>query len=248
MGLKAIVIKTAGTNCDYESVHALKYVGFEVDLVHINELIRKEKKVSDYNFVMFPGGFADGDYLGASKVLTNKVLYRLNNDLPEFVSNGGLVLGVCNGFQLLLKTGLLPGFEGNYKEQKATLTFNPSGHLIDTWINLKSANSKSIFTKGIESIYCPLASGENRFYVSDKKVLEKLYENKQVAFKYENDPTGSMDSIAGICDESGRVLGVMPHPERNFYSLNDPRSTRIKLPKEGEGVQLFRNAFEYFKK
>lgn len=243
---KAIVLRTAGTNCDYESVQACRMAGFETDLIHVNKFIREEAKFDSYHLLFFPGGFAYGDYLGSAKILANKLTFRLNDLVPEFIKSGKLVIGICNGFQVLVKAGLLPGFKGNYKEQLATLSFNDSGHLQCEWTRMLNVNKgKCIFTKGIEKMHAPIAHGEGKFIPKDNSLLKKLYEQDQVVFKYEKNPTGTIDGITGICDETGRVFGMMPHPERNLFSLNDPRSYRMKLPEEGEGLKIFNNAFKY---
>ncbi len=249
MAPKAIALRAPGTNCDYELRFALLKSGFKVDDVHINELISGAKKLSDYQMLAIPGGFAAGDYLGSGKVFANKLLYRLNNDVPEFISGGSLVIGICNGFQVLVKAGILPGFSGNYRKQSATLTLNNPIGFQCRWVKLKKLDSKCVFTsQGLEILNVPIAHGEGQFVVKDKSILEKLYENKQVVFKYIQNPNGSMDSIAGICDETGRVFGLMPHPERNLFGINAPNSEYGKVSEEGEGMQIFRNAYNYLKK
>ncbi|MBU1120803.1 MAG: phosphoribosylformylglycinamidine synthase I [archaeon] len=247
--VKAIVLRTAGTNCDYETVETLKKAGAEVELIHVNQLIRREKDLSDFQLLVIAGGFCHGDYLGSGKILANKLIYRLDDLIFDFVKEGNLVLGVCNGFQVLVKSGLLPGFNQDYGKQLLTLTFNDSGHFQGEWIKLNNVNKKKcVWSKGIKEMHLPIAHAEGRIDLEDKNVLKQLYDNDQIVFKYEVNPNGSMDSIAGICDDSGRILGLMPHPERNHSFLNDPRSTRISLPKEGEGVQLFRNGVDYARK
>ncbi len=247
---KAVVLRTAGTNCDYETVHALKLAGFKAETRHVNELICGEKKLSDYQLLVLPGGFSHGDYLGSGKILAVKLAVKLKDQLADFINSGNLVLGICNGFQTLVKAGILPGFNGNYSEQLTTLTFNDSGHFQDEWITMKNANKgKCIFTKGIETIFCPINHGEGKFIPSGKEVLQRLYDNDQIVFKYKGkNPNGSVDDVAGICDETGRVMGLMPHPEKNFTSMNNPLSTRIEMPEEGEGLKIFRNAFDYARK
>ncbi len=250
-GFKALVLKTAGTNCDYETAEALRMAGFAPEIAHVNEFIRGEKRLADYRIMVLPGGFANGDYIASGKIWANKLKHRLGEEIPRFIGEGNLVLGICNGFQVLVKAGLLPGFDGNYRRQEVTLTFNDSAHFQDEWMELKNVNRGTcVFTKGLrKTIHCPINHGEGKFIPADKKVLARLYEQDQVVFKYAGkNPNGAVDDIAGICDETGRVLGLMPHCEKNLWSLNDPRSTRVELPAEGEGMAIFKKAFEFAKK
>ena len=246
--LKAMVLRTAGINCDYESKHVLERLGVKTDLIHINSLIRDEVNLLDYRLLFIPGGFSHGDYLGSGKVFANKLTHKLNNLVPEFVEKGNLVIGICNGFQVLVKAGILPGFDRNYKKQEISITFNDSGHFQCEWVKMKNENrGKCIFTQGMKELYAPIAHGEGRFIPQDKAVLNRLYEQDQVVFTYVNNPNGSVDDIAGICDETGRVFGMMPHPERNQYSWQDPRSMRLKMSEKGEGFKIFENAVNYLK-
>lgn len=263
---KIIVLRTAGSNCDYETVHAFQKVGGEVELVHINQLIRGEKHLADYQILAIPGGFTYGDDISAGKILANELKYKLRDELQTFYEAGKLILGICNGFQVLVKAGLLP--EVNLgglppadpllgSQQQVTLTFNDSGKFEARWTYLKHvSNDHCIFTRGIESlVYFPVAHSEGKFVPRDESVLEKLKQNHQIVFQYVNpqgelagypwNPNGSVENIAGICDKSGRVLGLMPHPERHFHPTHHPRWTREGLKKEGDGVIIFRNAVKY---
>lgn len=247
--VKAIVLRDAGTNCDYELGVGLQLSGFEVENVHINELISGSKKLSSYQFLGIPGGFSAGDYLGSGKVFANRLVYKLKREVPKFIEQGNLVIGVCNGFQVLTKAGILPGFEGNYSEQLTTLTLNNPLGFQCRWVKLRKQDSKCVFTsEGLDELNVPIAHGEGQFITKDKKVLARLQKNKQIVFKYAENPNGSTDSIAGICDETGRVFGLMPHPERNLFGINAPNSDYGKVPQEGEGMQIFRNAYNYLKK
>ena len=246
MALRAIVLRTAGINCDYESKHVLERVGFEAELVHINSFIRKEVNLLDYNFLFLPGGFSHGDYLGSGKILANKLVHRLGDVVPEFIKNGNLVVGICNGFQVLVKAGLLPGFDGDYKRQELSLTFNDSSHFQCEWVKLRNANKgKCVFTPGIEEMDVPIAHGEGKFIAQDEALIKRLEKKDMIAFNYVDNPNGSMADIAGICDESGRVLGMMPHPERAQYSWQLPQSTRQRLPEKTPGFKVFENAAKY---
>lgn len=242
-----MVLRAPGTNCDCELEYALRTAGFEADNVHVNELISGAKKLQDYRFLGFPGGFSAGDYLGSGKVFANKLLFKLQNQVPDFIKQGNLVIGICNGFQIIAKAGILPGFENNYAQQLTTLTLNNPLGFQCRWVKLKTQKSKCIFTTGVDELDVPIAHGEGQFIAKDRQVLEKLYAGKQVVFKYVKNPNGSQDSIAGICDPTGRVMGLMPHPERNLFGINLPNSEYGKVPPEGAGMKIFRNAFEYLK-
>jgi phosphoribosylformylglycinamidine synthase len=243
---KVIVLRTAGTNCDHETVNVFEYLGAEVSLVHINSLLRKEVSLQDFHCLVLPGGFADGDYIASGKILANKLKYNLKEDIQRFIEDKKLILAICNGFQALVKSGFLPALNNSF-EQQVTLISNDSGHFQDEWITLKNAGARHcIWTKGIESIYCPINHAEGKLVLKEE-ILKELLEKDLIAFKYEKNPNGSTESIAGICDETGRIFGLMPHPEKNAYSITDPRSTRTELPFEGEGMQLFRNGIIYIR-
>ena len=264
---KAIVISGNGTNCEMEMAYGCKLGGFDqVDIVHISELIYGERRLNDYHFLNLAGGFLDGDDLGAAKANANRIRHvvvkntgeRLFDHFLRFIERGGLILGVCNGFQLMVKLGLLPGFDHNYTVQWITLSFNDSGRFEDRWVYLRTNQESScIFTRGIEKIYLPVRHGEGKLMVKDDDVLRKLHAQSQVVMNYTCDdygewtskypfnPNGSTDGIAGICDESGRLFGMMPHPEGYLHFTNHPRWTRERLPEEGMGVSIFRNAAYY---
>lgn len=255
--VKAIIIRTAGTNCDLETEFAFKIVGAETDLVHINQLIRGEKSLKNYQIMAIPGGFSYGDDIAAGKILANEIKYLLRQEIDRFIKQGNLVIGICNGFQVLAKAGLLP--EPQVKEQKATLTFNDSAKFEDRWCHLRiNTNSPCIFTKNIEErIYLPVAHSEGKFAAS-KETISKLKKNNQIALQYIDDkgnlsgypdnPNGSVENIAGICDSTGRIFGLMPHPERHIFHLQYPNWTRVNWKEEGDGLKIFRNALEYAQK
>lgn len=264
---KAIVISGNGTNCEMEMAHGCELGGFDqVDIVHISELIYGEKKLNDYHFLNLAGGFLDGDDLGAAKANANRIKHAVIKNSEEklfdhflhFIEKGGLILGVCNGFQLMVKLGLLPGFDRDYTVQWVTLTFNDSGRFEDRWVHLKvNQDNPCVFTKGIEKSYLPVRHGEGKFVVKDSFVLKRLHDRSHIVMhytcddygnwtgKYPLNPNGSVDGIAGICDESGRLLGMMPHPEGYLHYTNHPRWTREHLPEEGMGVAIFKNAADY---
>jgi len=254
---KVIVLRTAGTNCDHETVYAFRMVGADVDLVHINQLIRREEELSPYQVLAIPGGFSYGDDIAAGKILANELKYRLREPVEQFVAEGKLIIGICNGFQVMVKAGLLPGFNGISDVQEATIYTNDSARFECRWVYLKHMdNGKCVFTRGIkEIIYLPVAHGEGKFTTINEETLDALESGDQVVFKYVDsegkhagypwNPNGSDRSIAGICDSTGRIFGLMPHPERYLSKYNHPRWTREKLEEEGDGVAIFRNAVEY---
>jgi len=243
---RIIVLRTAGTNCDKETASAFEMAGGEPDLVHINELSRDEKFLKDYQILAIPGGFTYGDDIASGKILANEIKYKLNKDLKNFINSGKLIIGICNGFQVLVKAGILPGINSGAME--ATLSFNDSGSFIDKWVELDSAQT-CVWTKELkEKIYLPIAHGEGKFIPKDKDVLNNLRKNSQIVFRYVDNPNGSIDDIAGICDTTGRVLGMMPHPERHVIATQHPRWTREGLKEFGDGLAIFKNGIEYVKK
>ena len=256
--VRTIVLRVEGTNCDEEAVIAFRKAGSKVDLVHINELIRKEKLLEDYQIFCIPGGFTYGDDISAGKIFAVLLKHKISEDVKKFAEEGKLVFGICNGFQVLVKSGFLPNLEGINK-QEATLAFNDSGYFQDRWIYMKHENKgKCIFTRGIKDvIYIPVNHAEGKF-VADRSVIQKLEENDQIVFKYVDpdgkytgfpwNPNGSMDNIAGICNPEGNVFGLMPHPEKFIHKWMHPCWTRLNLEEEGDGFKIFRNAVEFAKK
>ncbi|MDO8602667.1 MAG: phosphoribosylformylglycinamidine synthase I [Candidatus Omnitrophota bacterium] len=242
---RTIVLRTAGTNCDNETHAAFKMAGAVSELVHINELARGEKFLKDFQILAIPGGFTYGDDIASGKILANEIRYKLNEDLKNFINSGKLVIGICNGFQVLVKAGILPGI--NTGAIEATLSFNDSGNFIDKWVELK-AEGVCVWTRGLEEkIYLPIAHGEGKFIPRDKEVLKNLKKNNQVVFRYTENPNGSIDDIAGICDTTGRVLGLMPHPERHILGTQHPSWTRSGLKEHGDGFMIFKNSVDYVK-
>jgi len=254
---KVVVLRTAGTNCDYETAHGFRTVGADVDMIHINQFIRGEKQLAPYHILVLAGGFSYGDDIAAGKLLANELKYRLREPVEQFVADGKLIIGICNGFQVMVKAGLLPGFNGISEVQEATLYTNDSGKFECRWVYLKHVgDDKCVFTRNIkETIYLPVAHGEGKFTTISEKTLDALEAGDQVVFKYVDadgnpagypwNPNGSDRHIAGICDSTGRIFGLMPHPERHLSRYNHPRWTRENLPEEGDGLAIFRNAVEY---
>jgi phosphoribosylformylglycinamidine synthase subunit PurQ / glutaminase len=262
---KSLVLVGNGINCEYETSHAHRLAGFDADLLHINEVNEHPERIHRYSFLNFPGGFLDGDDLGAAKAQAVKWKYqkmsgakgRFIDELIAFVEEGKIILGICNGFQLLVKTGLLPALGGRYGKQTVTLTFNDSGRFEDRWVYLKAnGSSPCVFTTGIETVYLPVRHGEGKFIVEGERLLDDLRKGGHIVLQYADgngmttgeyplNPNGSSLSIAGICDESGRIFGLMPHPEAYVHFTHHPRWTREHLDEEGEGLKIFRNAYRY---
>jgi phosphoribosylformylglycinamidine synthase subunit PurQ / glutaminase len=265
---RAIVITGNGTNCEVEAAHACRLGGFdEAVIAHMADLLAGDIRLDDFHFLNLTGGFLDGDDLGSAKAQANRLKYARVDDLEEhlleqllrFIGAGKPILGVCNGFQLMVKMGLLPGFGGNRLEQVATLTFNDCGRFQDRWVYLKAdPSSPSLFTRGIErGIYLPIRHGEGKFVAMDEQVLDRIEEKRLAVLKYSGadyaaptmefplNPNGAQRAIAGLCDESGRLMGLMPHPEAFVHRTNHPRWTREELPEEGDGLILFKNAASY---
>lgn len=258
--VKALVITGFGLNCEKETTAALEYVGAEVSMVHLNDLISGARSLKEFQFLAFIGGFSFGDHLGAGTVFANRVHFRLHDELQEFIAAGKLIIGICNGFQTISRLGIVPALNGNYFVQQAALAHNDSGVFRDDWCVLRAnQSSPCVFTKGIDLIRLPLRHGEGKF-VADPATLKQIEAKNLVAFRYANadgslatefpaNPNGSLNSIAGICDETGRIFGLMPHPEAFLSPYNSPTWTADQLkgdlPKEGDGVAIFRNAVEY---
>lgn len=247
---KALVIRSAGTNCDKESAFAFETAGADVDLRHINYL-KKHKSLAEYNIICFPGGFSYGDNLGAGKILALELNLWLKDALKTFVDKGGLSIGICNGFQIMVKTGLLPDIDF---KQTVTLADNDSARFEARWIYLK-VEGKSVWLKNLPKIITlPIAHGEGKF-CADKAVLENIEKSGCVALRYVDikgnsgaypvNPNGAMNAIAGITDSTGRIFGLMPHPERFMFEDQQPYIGAARLP--AYGAQIFKNAVGYFK-
>jgi len=253
---KTLVLRTAGSNCDYETVHAFQHVGSEVSLIHINQIVTGKIKLADFHILAIPGGFTYGDDISAGKILANELKYKLRDQLEKFIDAGKLIIGICNGFQVLVKAGLLPDVALKNGSQAATLANNNSGKFEDRWIYVKPVSKKCVFTRGIERlVYYPVAHAEGKFIPKDNSLLHKLIENDQIVFQYTDssgklagypwNPNGSVENIAGICDPSGRIFGLMPHPERHFHPTHHPRWAREGLQEQADGVMIFKNAVNY---
>jgi len=257
---RVLVLTGYGINCDCETEYAfnLPEVGAEACRVHVNDLIESNDSLENYQILAFPGGFSFGDDIASGKVLAVKFEYNLGDALRKFIDDGKLIIGICNGFQALTKLKVLPGIHHN-GAQETTLTFNDSGRFENRWVQLrKNPDTACVFTEGVEQIYLPVRHGEGKFIPRDDTVRQALWDNRQVVFQYSSadgdtacgypqNPNGSVDNIAGICDPTGRILGMMPHPEAYLFRGNHPRWTRPDTPKEGMGAAIFRNAVNFAK-
>jgi len=262
---KALIMSGFGINSEMETQEVLSRAGMDADIVHINDLISGKKQLAAYRLLIFPGGFSYGDDTGAGNAYANRVRNNLWKDVEEFLEGDNLVLGICNGFQILANLGLVPAFDKHYTRDIALMP-NRKGVLECRFVTLKPA-AENLWTKGIERIYCPVAHGEGNFSCS-KETLDKIRRQKMIAFtycredlgpasgEYPYNPNGSVEDIAGITSADGKVLGMMPHPERamdfvNLYDwpLQKERMKRqgIQVPSESMNMQLFRNVVDYFR-
>lgn len=243
-----------GINSDYESKFAFELGGAEkVERVHVNSLINKTDSLENYQILMFPGGFSFGDHLGSGRVLANKFRYSLREELTKFIHADKLIFGVCNGFQIIVKMGILPAFDGKYYEQTVSLVGNKSGQFESRWVRLNPHKSRCIWTQGYDiPLDVPVRHGEGQFVVKNDGVLKRLWEEHLIAFTYDEDkyprnPNGALNAIAGICDESGHIFGMMPHPECHLHNYNHPHWTRGVKP-QINGLKIFQNAVDYARK
>jgi phosphoribosylformylglycinamidine synthase I len=255
---RACVLTGYGINCDNETYTAFELAGFEPKKVHINDVIHKKESLEDYHVLAFPGGFSYGDDIASGKVYANKFRFNLKDEMTKFIADEKLSIGICNGFQAMVKMGLLPALDGEYFKQMVTLTFNDSGRFEDRWVYLEpNTKSPCVFTQGMNRVYNPVRHGEGKFYCDDE-TLAKLEEKHLVAFTYVDqdggeadypqNPNGSLHGIAALSDETGHLFGLMPHPEAYLFRTNHPRWTREEVPDVGMGRQIFENALEYCKR
>jgi phosphoribosylformylglycinamidine synthase subunit PurQ / glutaminase len=247
---RALVLRAPGTNCDEEAAFAWRLAGAEVESWHLGRLLESPEGLDAFQILTLPGGFSYGDDLGSGKILAARLSTVLGDPLRRFLDRDGLVLGICNGFQVLVKAGLLPG---NRDLGPATLTHNDCGHFESRWVRMLPRPGLSPFLLDDQPIELPVAHGEGKFVLADPSVLAKLEAAGQVALLYANaqgeptstypaNPNGSFGNVAGLCDPTGRIFGLMPHPERFVDPLHHPRWTREGLRTEGDGLRIFRNA------
>lgn len=256
---RVLILRAPGVNCDQESAYAFQRAGARTEPVHINAVLENPALLKQFQILCLPGGFSYGDDLGAGRILGNQIRYQLTDAMRDFREAGKLILGICNGFQILIKSGVLLDIDSQHAPP-ATLTNNASGKFEDRWVQLAADGSKCVFFRGIETLYLPVAHAEGRFVARDPETQQALEANGQIVLRYvaqngaggevayPDNPNGSQGHIAGVCDTTGRVCGLMPHPERYIDRTQHPRWTRLmdKLPAEGDGLQVFQNAVAFF--
>ncbi|HNR33326.1 MAG TPA: phosphoribosylformylglycinamidine synthase subunit PurQ [Candidatus Hydrogenedentes bacterium] len=252
--VRALIVTGFGINCEHETAHAFHLAGAETAFVHLNDLVADPARLHEFHILAVPGGFSFGDDVASGKILANRLRFKLGEPIAEFLAAGKLAIGICNGFQVMVKMGILPLFNGAFR-QEVTVTHNDSGRFEDRWVRLTAdPGTRCVWSQGITGLELPIRHGEGKFIPRDDAVLERLRANGQVVFRYAGpdgapargaypaNPNGAVDDIAGICDPSGRVLGLMPHPEAFVARTQHPRWTREEFPEEGAGLQVFRNA------
>lgn len=255
---RTLILRTAGTNCDLETAYAFERAGSDPAFLHLNRLLENDALLRDFQILAIPGGFSYGDDIAAGRIFANQIVHHLADAIRDFIGAGKPVIGVCNGFQVLVKAGLLPGEIAGRSGQTCTLTENASGRFIDRWVHLAPRSGKCVWTQGLGTIELPVAHAEGRFVPADEDVRGALWANEQVALVYANpdgtaaggqfpqNPNGSVDDIAGICDESGLVFGLMPHAERFVDPVQHPAWTRRAAEfSTGAGLAVFGNAVIY---
>lgn len=248
---RVLVLRAPGTNCDVEAMFAFQQAGAEASRIHINRLISGEEQLANYQVMVIPGGFTYGDDITAGRILANEIKLKLGDSVQRFIESGGLILGICNGFQILVKAGLLPE-PTSQLPQLMTLETNDSNKFECRWVHLGvNKDINCVFMEGIDSMYLPVAHAEGKV-ITDTENLPRLkavlhYTDEQGNDKaaYPYNPNGSVDNIAGICDSSGRVFGLMPHPERHIRGTQHPQWTRFGAKERGDGFQIFLNAVKW---
>ncbi|MBU2632372.1 phosphoribosylformylglycinamidine synthase I [Patescibacteria group bacterium] len=262
---KVLVFSGYGLNCEEETTFAFEKAGAAAEIIHINDLIKNKKILKKFQIMAFPGGFSYGDDTGSGNAFANKLKNHLWKEIREFAEKDKLIIGICNGFQIMVNLGLLPALNKNYGKREVALLHNDSARYIVRWIDLKIENNTPWFLN-INNISLPIAHGEGKFYADDK-TLKEIKEKKLISAKYikggicnfldlKANPNGSLENIASMTDESGRILGMMPHPERAIFFTQLPHWTylkekakreKIKIEEEGPGLKIFKNSVNYFK-
>ena len=259
---RVLILRAPGTNCDVETAFAFEKAGAAAQTLHVNRLLESPRVVDQFQILCIPGGFSYGDDVAAGRILATQLQHHLAEALRQFKAAGKLILGICNGFQVLIKSGVILDNDPE-KGPPATLTLNDSGKYEDRWVRLGVEPSDCVFLRGIESMYFPVAHAEGKFVARGAEVLSQLDGARQLVLRYRpltsggngatggvlpfpDNPNGSQANTAGICDATGRVLGLMPHPERHIDPTQHPRWTRGEAGPVGDGLAMFVNAVSYF--
>ncbi|MFI4876151.1 MAG: phosphoribosylformylglycinamidine synthase I [Blastopirellula sp. JB062] len=252
---KALILRAPGTNCDRETAFAFETAGGAAERVHLNRILDQPNLTEQYQILCLPGGFSYGDDIAAGRIVGSLIRHHLEETLRQFVDAGKLVLGICNGFQILLKSGILLPDAADGRPP-ATLAWNQSQRFVDRWVHLKTTNNNSVFLKDIEKMYLPVAHAEGRFVARDAATLQSLDQAGQLALRYTDAdggeatfpdcPNGAQLCVAGATDATGRVFGLMPHPERYLAPTHHPRWTRGEASEVGDGLKVFQNAVQFF--
>ena len=252
---RVLILRAPGTNCDQETAFAFQTAGAQAETVHLNRLLENPGMAAGYQILAIPGGFSYGDDISAGRIFGNQIRHHLRDCLEAFKTAGKLILGICNGLQVLVKSGVL--LPDRADEPIATLTLNDSGKFEDRWVDLRVCGDKCVFLRGIECMYLPVAHAEGKFVARDTAALNALDAAGQLVLRYTEssrsesavpypaNPNGAQLNVAGLCDETGRVFGLMPHPERHIDPTQHPRWTR-EVHARGDGLAVFENAVSYF--
>jgi phosphoribosylformylglycinamidine synthase len=281
---RVLILRAPGTNCDRETAFAFEQAGGRPEIHHLCRILENSKFLRGFQVLVIPGGFSYGDDISAGRIFANQLRHRLREPLEEFKAAGKLILGICNGFQVLVKSGVL--LPDRADEPAATLTFNDSGRFEDRWVHLRVCGSRCVFLQGIEGMYLPVAHAEGKFLARDAATLQALDQAGQLALRYSlppeaevrgsvsgaassgeaaggraaaseadeaplpypANPNGAQRNVAGVCDATGRVFGLMPHPERHCHPTHHPQWTRLDphLRRKPDGLGIFENAVRYF--
>ena len=268
---RILILRAPGTNCDEETAHAFALAGGVAERWHVNRVLESPRRLAEFQVLCIPGGFSYGDDIAAGRILGNQIQHHLADALEDFRAAGKLILGICNGFQVLLKTRLLAACDD--RGPSATLTLNDSGRFEARWVRLGVEPGNCVFLQGIKEMELPVAHAEGKFVTRDENVLRQMEETGQLVLRYRSgadhprrmvptprlagakpqaavpypdNPNGAMGDVAGICDATGRVLGLMPHPERFVDPTQHPRWTRGPAREVGDGLSVFQNAVRYF--
>lgn len=258
MSPRVLILRAPGTNCDQETAFAFQAAGGQPEVIHLNRLLENPQLAADYQILAIPGGFSYGDDISAGRIFGNQIRHHLRDCFEEFKAAGKLIIGICNGVQILVKSGVL--LPDRADEPIATLTLNDSGKFEDRWVSLRVVGDKCVFLRGIEQMYLPIAHAEGKFVARDEATLSRLDAGGQLVLRYTTgpeqnsteeavpypaNPNGAQLNVAGLCDETGRVFGLMPHPERHIDPTHHPRWTREQRDR-GDGLAVFENAVRYF--